>query len=113
MSELIKKTCDACRIDAPILTAVELSQMLPKIPAWSVIDCDGVSQLERSYSFKNFVDAMAFAIAVGDAAEQETHHPVLLLEWGRVNVKWWTHKIKGLHKNDVIMAAKTDALYMP
>lgn len=112
MNDLSQNVCEPCRVGAPLLTQSELDDLLLKIPDWSVVDNDGVLQLERTYSFKNFVDAMAFSVAVGDLSEKEGHHPAILLEWGRVRVNWWTHKIKGLHKNDVIMAAKTDQVYV-
>ena len=112
MNDLSQNVCEQCRVGAPLLTQSELDDLLLKIPDWSVVDNDGVLQLERTYSFKNFVDAMAFSVAVGDLSEKEGHHPAILLEWGRVRVNWWTHKIKGLHKNDVIMAAKTDQVYV-
>ena len=72
---------------------------------------DGVTKLEREYSFPNFVVAMAFSNRVGDLAEAEDHHPAILSEWGKVKVTWWSHKIKGLHRNDLICAAKTDEVY--
>ena len=74
----------------------------------SVIVVDGIMQLSREYSFKNFEQAMAFSNRVGDVAEAEGHHPAILTEWGKVTVTWWSHKIRGLHKNDLIMAARTD-----
>src|SRR5262249_37265726 len=67
-------------------------------------------QLERVFHFPSFADALAFTNQIGTLAEAEGHHPALLTEWGRVTVTWWTHKIRGLHRNDFIMAAKTDAL---
>ena len=67
--------------------------------------------LTRQFKFKNFVQALAFANRVGDLAEQQDHHPAILVEWGRVTVSWWTHVIGGLHQNDFISAAKTDQLY--
>ena len=63
-----------------------------------------------SVMMKNFIEAMAFTNKIAMIAEKEDHHPLIVTEWGRVKVQWWTHKIKGLHKNDFIMAAKTDAL---
>ena len=48
---------------------------------------------------------------IAELAEKEGHHPALLTEWGRTTVTWWTHKIKGLHRNDFVMAAKTDELF--
>ena len=69
-----------------------------------------IARLERVFHFPSFADALAFTNRVGALAEEEGHHPALLTEWGRVTVTWWTHKIRGLHRNDFIMAAKTDAL---
>jgi 4a-hydroxytetrahydrobiopterin dehydratase len=71
---------------------------------------DGIPRLERQYRFRSFVDALAFTNRVGEIAEAEGHHPAILTEWGRVTVSWWTHKIRGLHRNDFVMAAKTDRL---
>ena len=72
---------------------------------------DGIMQLERVFVFDNFVDALEFTKRVGQLAEAEGHHPALLTEWGRVTVTWWSHKIRGLHRNDFIMAARTDQLF--
>ena len=63
------------------------------------------------FTFGSFAEALAFTDAVGALAEAEGHHPAILTEWGRVTVTWWTHAIKGLHRNDFIMAARTDELY--
>ena len=68
-------------------------------------------QLERAFKFRTFAQALAFTNKVGEVAELEGHHPALLTEWGKVTVTWWTHKIRGLHKNDFICAAKTDELF--
>ncbi len=110
MTALRQEQCTACRADAPRLTQAQLVPLLGDIPEWNLINVDGVQQLQRSFSFKNFVEALRWANAVGELAEQHQHHPSLLVEWGKVTVTWWTHKIKGLHRNDTIMAAKTDAL---
>ena len=64
--------------------------------------------MSREFSFGNFVEALAFTNRVGEIAETEDHHPAILTEWGKVTVTWWSHKIRGLHKNDLIMAARTD-----
>jgi len=81
-----------------------------EVPDWHVVERDGIKRLERVFRFSNFAEALAFTIRVGELAEAEGHHPALLTEWGRVTVTWWTHKIKGLHRNDFIVAAKTDRL---
>lgn len=113
MSTLVQQKCVACRADAPHVTAAEMSEFQPQVPDWHVLERQAIPQLERVYKFKNFVDAVAFANRVAELAESAGHHPAILLEWGKVTVTWWTHKIKGLHRNDFIMAAKTDQLYAP
>ncbi len=110
MSELSKSQCEPCRVGAPLLTESELAELKSDIPNWDVVSVDGEQQLTRNFTFNNFLEAMSFAQKVGELAEQEGHHPALLVEWGSVKVNWWTHKIGGLHKNDVVMAAKTDAI---
>lgn len=111
MEALINQKCVACRADSSHATAAEIAEFQPQIPDWQLLERDGLRQLERVYRFKNFVEALAFANRVGKVAEEEGHHPALLIEWGKVTTTWWTHKIKGLHRNDFIMAAKTDRLY--
>ncbi|MDR7439690.1 MAG: 4a-hydroxytetrahydrobiopterin dehydratase [Armatimonadota bacterium] len=103
--------CTACRGDELPLTDAEIVALLPQVPEWRVVEREGVKRLERTFKFRNFQEALAFANRVGELAEEEGHHPALLVEWGRVTVSWWTHKIRGLHRNDFIMAAKTDAAY--
>ncbi len=110
MSELSQMKCEACRRGAPTVTEEEARELGSEIPDWKTVDRDGIPTLERAFEFRNFIDALAFTNAVGDLAEEEGHHPALLTEWGRVTVSWWTHKIRGLHQNDFIMAAKTDEL---
>ncbi|WP_417349196.1 4a-hydroxytetrahydrobiopterin dehydratase [Ferrimonas sp.] len=110
MSELSQMKCEACQAGAPTVSDEELAQLMREIPDWSTPVYDGVMQLERVYKFKNFKLAWAFSNKVAELAEAEFHHPGILLEWGKVTVTWWTHAISGLHKNDFIMAAKTDQL---
>ena len=74
---------------------------------------DEEEELRRVFSVDDFAQALEFTKKVGELAEDEGHHPALLTEWGRTTVTWWTHKIKGLHRNDFIMAAKTDELDRP
>jgi 4a-hydroxytetrahydrobiopterin dehydratase len=110
MSKLAEGQCEACRVGAPEVTDEELAELRPEIPDWELVVLDGERQLRREFGFKNFAEAMAFANRVGELAEAHNHHPALLVEWGKVTVRWWTHKIHGLHKNDCVMAAKTDRL---
>ncbi|CAN5817156.1 4a-hydroxytetrahydrobiopterin dehydratase [soil metagenome] len=103
--------CVACRGDEPTLTDQELAAMTPQIPDWEVVQIDGVNRFRRVFRFDDFASALRFTDQVGALAEEEGHHPALLTEWGRTTVSWWTHKIRGLHRNDAIMAAKTDRLF--
>jgi 4a-hydroxytetrahydrobiopterin dehydratase len=111
MEELTEQKCEACRVGAPSVTPEEIKQLQPQLPEWQMVTEDGIPKLDRAFKFKNFKDAIAFTDEVGEAAEKEGHHPRLITEWGKVAVTWWTHKIRNLHKNDFIMAAKTDRIY--
>ncbi|MBI4490877.1 MAG: 4a-hydroxytetrahydrobiopterin dehydratase [Deltaproteobacteria bacterium] len=111
MMTLTQEKCVACRADAPHVTDQEIAELHPQVFEWRLITEEGIRKLERAYRFPNFVRALSFTNAVGDLAEAEGHHPRLVTEWGRVTVTWWTHKIRDLHRNDFIMAAKTDRLY--
>lgn len=111
MTDLASKHCEACRADAPRLGAEEIAALSKTLPEWEVALLDDIPQLKRVYQFADFRGALDFANQVGALAESEGHHPALLVEWGRVAVSWWSHKIKGLHRNDFIMAAKTDRLF--
>ena len=108
---LSRATCVACRRGAPTVTDEEIATLAPEVPDWELVELDGVRRLRRVFPFDDFAQALAFTNALGAVAEEQGHHPALLTEWGRVTVSWWTHKIKGLHRNDFIMAAKTDELY--
>ncbi len=113
MTDLTQIKCVACRGGEPTVTEAELADYLPQVPEWRILEVDGVRRLQRVFKFKDFKQALAFTNRVGELAEQEGHHPALLTEWGRVTATWWTHKIGGLHRNDFVMAAKTDQLYHP
>ena len=111
MTEMLAgMSCVACRADAPTVTEEEIAELHPQVPDWELVDEDGIERLRRVFRFDDFAQALAFTNRVGAIAEAEGHHPALITEWGRVTVTWWTHKIKGLHRNDFVMAAKTDEL---
>jgi len=111
METLAQLKCVACRKGEPTVTDEEIAGLHPQVPGWNIVQPEGIKRLERVFKFDNFVGALAFTDKIGELAEAEGHHPALLTEWGRVTVTWWTHKIRGLHRNDFIMAAKTDGLY--
>jgi 4a-hydroxytetrahydrobiopterin dehydratase len=110
MDELTKERCTACRRDSPRVIDAEIAELRPQIPAWTLIEREGIPRLERVFRFSNFADAVAFTNRIAALAEDEGHHPAILTEWGRVTVALWTHKIRALHRNDFVMAAKIDAL---
>ncbi|MGK7874417.1 MAG: 4a-hydroxytetrahydrobiopterin dehydratase [Xenococcaceae cyanobacterium] len=110
MAELKQQKCIPCSGDSPPVSQAEIEELKTQIPDWKIIDHEGQLRLECIYKFPDFKTAIAFTNRVGDEAEKEGHHPALLTEWGKVTVTWWTHAISGLHKNDFIMAAKTDAI---
>ncbi len=111
MTELSKRSCEACRIDAPVLQDNEIKELLSQVPSWKVFEEDNVKKIICSFIFLSYEDSLKFLNKVADLAEKEDHHPEIILEWGKVTVTWWSHKIKGLHKNDFICASKTDALF--
>jgi 4a-hydroxytetrahydrobiopterin dehydratase len=110
MNTLSAERCVACRRDSPRVTDTEIAELTRAVSDWQLLERDGIARLERVFHFPSFADALAFTNRIGALAEAEGHHPALLTEWGRVTVTWWTHKIRGLHRNDFIMAAKTDVL---
>lgn len=109
MAELTQQKCEACTQDSQPVSQKEIEQLKPQIPDWEILDEEGL-RLERSFKFSDFKTALDFTNAVGNEAEKEGHHPALLTEWGKVTVTWWTHAISGLHRNDFVMAAKTDQI---
>ena len=104
--------CVACNKGEPRVTNDEITELQPQVPDWQIIEQDNIKMLERVFKFKNFSEALNFTNKVGEIAETEGHHPSIRTDWGRVAVKWWTHKIRGVHRNDFIMAAKTDQLHL-
>jgi 4a-hydroxytetrahydrobiopterin dehydratase len=110
MSDLASETLDPRQSAASQLPSEHASALLRALPGWLLKKVDGVERIEKVYSFKDFSQALAFTNQVGALAEQENHHPALLTEWGQVTVGWWSHSLGGLHRNDLIMAAKTDQL---
>lgn len=95
----------------PLLSEEEIMDLYSQIPQWGLGEDRSAPQLLRRYKFSNFLQALEFTNKIGLISEEENHHPNITTEWGAVTVRWWTHTIRGLHKNDFIMAAKTDRLY--
>lgn len=111
MARLTESQCVPCRGGVPPLTDDEITVLGDQVPDWQVVEKDGIKRLTREFKFEDFKHALDFAMRVGELAEAEQHHPDIYLAWGRARVEVWTHKIRGLHQNDFILAAKTDELY--
>ncbi|RME80837.1 MAG: 4a-hydroxytetrahydrobiopterin dehydratase [Zetaproteobacteria bacterium] len=91
------------------LSRAEAEAMLASLPGWALVD--EARAIERRFAFQNFAEAFAFAARVAEVAEREDHHPDLCVGWGYCTVRFSTHKIGGLHRNDFVMAAKVDRLF--
>ncbi len=101
---LSQKTCTPCRGGVPPLTPAAAAELLPQAPGWETVD--GATKLRRSFKFPDFKTALAFVDGVGAVAEAEFHHPSITFGWGFATIDLQTNKIKGLHENDFILAAK-------
>ena len=110
MTQLDERVCIACLPDAEPASANEIQEFIGN-SAWRLVEDDGVPQISRKYEFDNFDQALAFTNMVAEIAEEEGHHPKIITEWGSVSVLWWSHKIKNIHANDLILAARCDNSY--
>jgi 4a-hydroxytetrahydrobiopterin dehydratase len=108
MSNLADKTCVPCKGGTPPVKGAELEELLRQAPQWNAID---EHHIVRTFAFPDFRQALAFVNGVGEIAEQQGHHPDILLTWGKAEIKLWTHKIDGLSESDFIMAAKINRLF--
>lgn len=110
MNDLSSQSCEACQINAPKVPRDQIKNLLLEINDWTLIE-EPINKLEKVFSFKSYKESLDFSNKVAALADEEDHHPQILLEWGKVTVTWWSHKIEGLHRNDFICAAKTDKLF--
>lgn len=110
MTLLSQQKCVPCQGNVSPVTNEDIAQYQSQVPNWSVKAENGIAFLERSYSLANFQRALELAQRIGETAEEQQHHPTLIVEWGKLTVQWWTHAINGLHQNDFVMAAKTDEI---
>jgi 4a-hydroxytetrahydrobiopterin dehydratase len=108
MPDLASKTCVPCRGDTPALKGKELEAIHRDVPEWKVVN---EQHITRNFTFPDFKQALAFVNRVGDVAEEQGHHPDILLGWGKAEITLWTHAINGLSESDFIVAAKIDKLY--
>lgn len=105
---LAAKTCTPCKGGIPPLTQRQAEDLYGQVPGWDLRD--DAHRIEREFKFRNFGEALRFVSQVGELAEAEGHHPDVSFGWGYATVSLQTKKIKGLHENDFILAAKIDGL---
>ena len=96
MENYESKVCTACRADAPKATQSQIEGFLNDYPSWELQDINDVPQLMRSYSFKNYLQAVKFTNRIAELVEREGHHPEIVLGWGKIQVSWGNYKIRGL-----------------
>jgi 4a-hydroxytetrahydrobiopterin dehydratase len=108
MTELAAKTCQPCKGGVPPLAGAELDALARQVPQWKVVDAHHIT---RTFTFPDFKQALAFVNKAGAIAEEQGHHPDILLTWGKAEVTTYTHKINGLTESDFILAAKIDQLH--
>lgn len=109
MSEKLQhQQCQPCSGDAPHASQAEREEYLAQLPGWEIIQVGGADKLKKTFKFDGYPPCLDFVREVGNLAESADHHPEMTIEWGKVTVIWWTHTINGLHRNDFIMAARTE-----
>lgn len=108
LRDLAQGKCEPCRGGIPPMERAMAESYLVQVPGWTI--APNPDHLVRTFKFDDFRSAQAFAMRVGDLCEEEGHHAEIIHGWGYCTVKFWTHKINGLHENDFIMAAKVDGM---
>ena len=112
MANLAQELCVPCQGDVPALTDDAISELHLQTPMWEVANVDGVKRLRRTFKFDHYLDGVEFASRVGKQADAQDHHPTIMIRYKQVAVEWYTHSINGLHRNDFVMAAKSDELFL-
>ena len=105
--DLAKQKCVPCEGGTPPMLRAEAEKYIPEIPGWILFD----DHIEKEYKFSSYLDGLEFAYRLGKTAEEQDHHPDILIRWKRVKVTLTTHAIKGLSTNDFIMAAKAEKIF--
>ena len=110
MTRLLDKKCTACELGAPLVPDEQQKDLLKDLEGW-LIDRADILKLVKTFQFSNYTETINFVNLIAKLSEDEDHHPKITVEWGRVCIEWWSHKIEGLHMNDFICAAKSDELF--
>jgi 4a-hydroxytetrahydrobiopterin dehydratase len=106
-----QERCRPCGYEDLPLTDEQITELHPFAPAWEIVQEPSGPRLHRAFPYEDWPTAMNFATRISEQAAFENHHPVITISWGRVSVVWWTHVIGGLHRNDFIMACRTDHIF--
>lgn len=112
MEHLAQENCVPCKGDVPSLSEAEIKELRLATPMWEVADRSGEKLIRRIFNFEKYEDGLVFASRVGTLAVEQNHHPTIIIAYKQVTLEWNTHSIKGLHRNDFIMAAKSDEIYL-
>ncbi len=112
MALLADEEVIAGRKDLVTASKQEAEALLTALPDWTVVEEGGREKLMREYRFNDYLTLLALTKKFGYMAEQVNHHPVIVTEWGKVTIYWWTHTLNGLHRNDFVMAARCDRAAM-
>jgi len=107
VTELAERQCVPCRGGVPPLAGEEVRKLVEQLDGWQVVSDH---HLQKTYSFKNFREALDFVNRIGELAEEQGHHPDICFGWGKAEITIWTHKIDGLTDSDFVLAAKIDRL---
>ena len=89
------------------MAAERIAELIGEVPGWKAVENH---HLVKEWKFRDFAEALKMVNAVGALAESEGHHPDIRFGWGYLEITTYTHAVKGLSRNDFILAAKIDAL---
>ncbi|HYJ12291.1 MAG TPA: 4a-hydroxytetrahydrobiopterin dehydratase [Thermomicrobiales bacterium] len=106
--ELAHEQCESCHTGATRVADDELASLLAAVPGWELVTVGDIPRLRRVFRMDGWEPAVSLSNRIAEAAREQDHHPSILIEWGKVTVEWWTHSIRGLHRNDFVMAAKVN-----
>jgi 4a-hydroxytetrahydrobiopterin dehydratase len=112
MANLAQEQCTPCTTDTPSLSEAEVKELWLETPMWEVVEEDGGKRIRRTFEMPAFAQAVAFTVHVARLAEEANHHPTITLKYRDVIVEWFTHTLNDVHRNDFIMAARSDAAYL-
>ena len=103
--------CEACLETADPANQEDINSFIQSSKEWIIIRENDTPKLTKVYKFSNFEQAQVYTNKVSKLAEDVGHHPVIVLQWGSVQVTWWSHKIKNIHPLDLILAERCDTSY--